>query len=226
MIDTLAVVETPEGIALQLRSAGAWPRACAWLLDALIRFAVMFVAGTIFGLLGTSGIGLYLLVLFALWWLYPVLFEVLRHGQTPGKRVMRLRVVNANGTPVTWLASIVRNLLRAVDVLPIGYGFGLVASLVDRQGRRIGDLVARTLVIYLGEPRRTGSLPAAPAVPAPLALHPAERAAIVEFAERSAELTPERQEELAGLLGELTHANGALAVQRLHGMATAYMGRA
>ncbi|MBX3701843.1 MAG: RDD family protein [Dokdonella sp.] len=226
MIDTLAVVETPEGIALQLRSAGALPRACAWALDFMIRFAAAFIAATALGALGASGIGLYLLVLFALWWLYPVLFEVLRDGQTPGKRVMRLRVVNANGTPVTWLASIVRNLLRVVDMMPLCYGFGLVASLTDRQGRRIGDLVARTLVVYAGAPLRAGALPPTPALVAPLALRPAERAAIIEFAERSAQLTPERQQELAGLLGQLTQAQGTVAVQRLHGMATAYVGRA
>lgn len=226
MIDTLAVVETPEGIALQLRSAGALPRACVWALDLMLRFALMFVASIVLGMLGSSGIGLFLLVLFAVSWLYPVLFEVLRNGQTPGKRVMKLRVVNANGTPVTWLASIVRNLLRVVDVLPLCYGFGLVASLCDAQGRRIGDLVARTLVVYVESPLRAAAMPATPAVAPPAGLLPAERAALVEFAERSARLTPERQQELADLLAGLTHARGAVAVQRLHGMATACVGRA
>src|SRR3546814_8030841 len=70
------------------------------------------------------------------------------NGQTPGKRAMELRVVSADGAPVGWLASIVRNLLRAVDALPVGYGFGLVASLADPHGRRLGDMVASTLVVH------------------------------------------------------------------------------
>src|SRR3546814_8666375 len=66
----------------------------------------------------------------------PILIEAMFNGQTPGKRAMELRVVSADGAPVGWLASIVRNLLRAVDALPVGYGFGLVASLADPHGRR------------------------------------------------------------------------------------------
>src|SRR3546814_4544908 len=76
-------------------------------------------------------------VAFLLLWAYPVVFEAMFNGQTPGKRAMELRVVSADGAPVGWLASIVRNLLRAVDALPVGYGFGLVASLADPHGRRL-----------------------------------------------------------------------------------------
>ena len=226
MIDTLTVVETPEGIALQLRSAGAMPRACAWALDFLIRAGAMMAVGVALGALGAGGVGLYLIALFGVSWLYPVLFEVLRDGQPPGKKALRLRVVNANGTPVTWLASIVRNLLRTVDMLPVCYGFGLVASLADAHGRRLGDLVAGTLVVYVDQPARASAAPNVPAEHAPFALPSAERAAIVEFAERSAQLTPERQEELAQLLPALTRAQGTLAVRRLHGMAAAFLGRA
>jgi uncharacterized RDD family membrane protein YckC len=226
MLDTLTLVETPEGIALQLRSAGVMPRACAWAIDALIRLGGLWLVGIAIGILGDSGFGLYLLALFMTFWLYPVLFEVLRDGQTPGKKAMGLRVVNANGTPVTWIASIVRNLMRTVDLLPFGYAFGLASCLIDRHSRRIGDLVAGTLVVYTQASLAQSSAPNVPVVHAPIALPPGERAAIVEFAERSAQLTPERQQELAMLVPMLTHANGALAVQRLHGMASAFLGRA
>lgn len=225
MLDTLTLVETPEGIALHLRSAGVMPRACAWALDALIRLGVIWIVAIFIGVLGESGFGIYLLVLFALFWLYPVLFEVLRDGQTPGKKVMGLRVINANGTPVTWIASIVRNLLRTVDMLPFAYAFGLLACLIDPCGRRLGDLVAGTLVVYAELPAKPGAAPTAPVVHAPVPLPPGERAAIVEFAERAAQLTPERQRELADLLPMLTQTHGSLAVQRLHGMACAFLGR-
>lgn len=225
MLDTLTLVETPEGIALHLRSAGVMPRACAWALDALIRVGVIWIVAIFIGVLGESGFGIYLLVLFALFWFYPVLFEVLRDGQTPGKKVMGLRVINANGTPVTWIASIVRNLMRTVDMLPFAYAFGLLACLIDPCGRRLGDLVAGTLVVYAELPAKPGEPPIAPVVHAPVQLPPGERAAIVEFAERAAQLTPERQRELAELLPMLTQTHGSLAVQRLHGMACAFLGR-
>jgi hypothetical protein len=168
---------------------------------------------------------LYLIALFALLWLYPVLFEVLRDGQTPGKKLMRLRVINANGTPVTWLASIVRNLMRTVDMLPFGYAFGFLACLADPRSRRIGDMVAGTLVVHAETSAGPSAAPLVPAVHTPVVLSLPERAALIEFGERAAQLTPERQQELAALLPALTGSSGALAVQRLHGMASALLGR-
>lgn len=225
MLDTLTLVETPEGIALQLRSAGAMPRACAWLIDMLIRAAILWALAAAISLLGESGVGLYLIVVFVLFWFYPVLFEVLRDGQTPGKKLMRLRVINANGTSVTWIASIVRNLMRTVDMLPFCYGFGLITTLVDVHSRRLGDLVAGTLVVYAEAAGGQSAAPTVPVVNPPPGLTPGERAVIIEFAERAAQLTSERQQELAALLPMLTHGHGALAVQRLHGMAGALLGR-
>lgn len=225
MLDTIAQVETPEGISLQLRSAGLVPRALAWVVDATIRVVVASIAISFLAFFGEGGAGLYLILVFVLFWFYPVLFEVLRDGQTPGKSAMNLRVVNANGTPVTWLASIVRNLLRAVDMLPLFYAFGLVATLVDTRCRRIGDIVAGTLVVYTDPPAKQSAAPLAPPVWPPLPLRVEERAAIVEFAERADQLTAERQAELADLLPVLTGSSGASAVQRLHGMAAAFLGR-
>jgi uncharacterized RDD family membrane protein YckC len=120
MIDTLSHVETPEGIRIRLHAAGALPRARAWAVDALIRLGLLFALSALLGMLGGTGMALYLLCAFGLLWGYPVMFETLWHGQTPGKKMFRLRVVNANGTPVTWLASITRNLMRTVDMLPFG----------------------------------------------------------------------------------------------------------
>ncbi len=225
MLDTIAQVETPEGIALELRSAGLVPRALAWAIDAAIRAAAASVAAAVSVVLGEGGTGFYLILAFVLFWFYPVLFEVLRDGQTPGKQAMSLRVVNANGTPVTWLASIVRNLLRTVDMLPLFYACGLVAILVDAHSRRIGDIVAGTLVVYTDPPAKQSVAPLVPPVWPPVPLRADERAAIVEFAERAEQLTPERQAELADLLPVLTDSRGAQAVQRLHGMAGAFLGR-
>lgn len=224
-LDTQRRVETPEGITLRLNSAGMLPRAAAWAIDFLIRAGAMMVGAMLLGLLGDTGSGLYLLLLFVTFWLYPILFEALRDGQTIGKRVLGLRVINANGTPLSWLPAIVRNLLRSVDMLPILYGFGVASSLADPQGRRLGDLVAGTLVVHVHAPRAVGNAPSVPLVLPPCALTPAEKAAIVAFAERAGSLTDERQRELAALLPKLTEARDGLAVQRLFGMASGFLGR-
>lgn len=225
MLDTVAQVQTPEGIALPLRTAGPMPRAIAWAVDAAIRIGAIWIVSIPIAFAGRSGRGLYAIALFAVLWFYPILFEVLRDGQTPGKRVMQLRVINANGTPVTWLASFLRNLMRTVDMLPIFYGFGLVASFADARSRRLGDIVAGTLVVYAEPPRKAVEVPTVPVVLPPHLLKLDERAAIVEFAERARQLTPERQEELADLLPALTGARGSLAVQRLFGIANGILGR-
>lgn len=225
MLDTVQRVETPEGVALHLHPAGVMPRAAAWAIDFALRVAVLIAVSAILGLLGKTGAGLNLLLIFSVYWLYPVLLEVLYDGQTIGKRAIGLRVIHANGTPVAWLASIVRNLMRVVDMLPVLYGFGVMAGLLDTRGRRLGDMVAGTLVIHVARPLAPLAPPAVPATQSTVFLAPEEKAAIVAFAERSGRLTAARQEELANLLPELTAAQGGLAVQRLLGLASGFLGR-
>jgi uncharacterized RDD family membrane protein YckC len=115
-VDTLRRFETPEGIEIELRLAGPVPRAGAFAIDLLIRFGLYLVLLPLAGLAGV-GVGLILLALFLLEWFYPVFFE-LRSGATPGKRAVGLVVVHADGTPVGPSASLLRNLLRALDFLP------------------------------------------------------------------------------------------------------------
>jgi uncharacterized RDD family membrane protein YckC len=225
MLDTLRQVETPEGVCLHLHPAGVLPRAAAWAIDFGIRVAALMGFSTVFAVLGETGAGLTALAMFVLYWMYPVLFEVLGDGQTVGKRVVGLRVIHANGTPVSWLASIVRNLMRVVDMLPVLYGFGVAAGLIDAQGRRLGDMVAGTLVVHIAPVPVAVPPPDVPVLLPDLLLAPDEKAVIVAFAERAGTLTPERQEELANLLPQLTHAQGQLAVQRLLGLASGFLGR-
>jgi uncharacterized RDD family membrane protein YckC len=225
MLDTLTQVETPEGIALRLRPAGMLPRAAAWALDFSIRLALLWMLSILLMVLGETGMGFYLITLFVVFWFYPVLFEVLRDGQTIGKKAMGLRVVHANGTPVTWIASIVRNLLRVVDTLPLLYAIGFISGLIDPRGRRLGDMVAGTLVVHVEKPQLHIPAPNVPVVLSPVALSSDEKAAIVAFAERAQQLTAERQQELADILPLLTDARGSTGVQRLLGMANAFLGR-
>jgi len=225
MLDTLRQVETPEGLALNLRCAGMVPRALAWLLDFMIRILALSMVTMFLGMLGEAGVGVALIVMFLIYWGYPILFEVLRDGQTIGKRSFGLKVINDNGTPVTWLPSIIRNLLRTVDMMPMLYGFGLLSGLLDPSARRLGDFAAGTLVVYAEKLAVRQPAPAAPAVAAPLVLLQEEQRAIVAFAERSAQMTLERQTELAELLAPVTRSHGEAAVRRVLGFANYLLGR-
>jgi uncharacterized RDD family membrane protein YckC len=228
MLDTTRRVATPEGIELTLRLAGPVPRALAWAIDVAIRLALMFAVAMAASLLGRAGIGVVLLTAFFVEWLLPAWFEAKWNGQTPGKRAMGIAVLNDDGTPLRWPAALTRNLLRAVDFLPVLYGVGLVAMLSNRDFKRLGDLAAGTVVVYLDSNRQTVDrrIPEAAPVFPPVPLTLEEQRALLELAERSASLTQERFEELAGLprplVGDL---DGPRAAARLIGMANHIAGR-
>jgi len=155
-------VETPELVVLTYSIAGIGSRVVAALVDLLICFAAMallavatvvlelpirFASGTL-GRSGTWLIAFLVLAQFALLWGYYVLFEGLRDGQTPGKRLLRLRVVRDGGYSVTFGVSALRNLVRILDLQPgFLYLVGLGSMLTTKRSRRLGDLVAGTIVV-------------------------------------------------------------------------------
>lgn len=219
-LDTLRQVETPEGITLTLRVAGPVARALAWGLDSLIRYSALGGLLMVLMVLNEAGLGVWLMALFLTEWFYPALFEVYAQGATPGKKALGLQVIHANGAPVDWPAALIRNLLRAVDFLPVCYGFGVAALLVSRDFQRLGDLAADTLVIYRDPPAPPPALPPGLALPPPRPLSPVEQQELIAFAERSPALNPERQAELAELLTDYTGGlRGGVAVERLRAYA-------
>jgi uncharacterized RDD family membrane protein YckC len=219
LLDTTQSVETPEGIELSLRPAGPAPRALAWILDTLIRAAIFWAAMIVVGVLGRFGTGLALILLFVLWWFYPLLFEVLRDGATPGKKALGIYVARMDGSAVGWGPSLVRNLLRTVDFLPVLYGLGLGTMLLNPRFQRLGDIAAGTMVLYRPTPTTRRRLPEVASVAPAIPLSPEEAQAIVSFAERSGRLTPERAEELAGLAAPLMSRERPADVNRLLGVA-------
>ena len=226
MLDTSRDVPTPEGIELSLRLAGPTARAGAWLIDLIVRVAAIAVLGMVMGILGKFGAGLMLITWFALEWLYPTAFEVWHSGATPGKRSLGLVVLHDDGTPIRLPASLTRNLLRAVDFMPVLYGFGLVSMLLSRDFKRLGDIAAGTVVVYREAAAQHAAVPHAPPVPPPLALPLAEQRAILDLATRSGSLTAERAEELAALVPHLTGGRqDAAALQRLIAIANYLIGR-
>lgn len=130
-----------------------------------------------------------------------------------------------DGTPVQPAAPVVRNLLRAVDFLPFCYGLGLLSMLVNREFKRLGDLVAQTVVVHREEPRAEAAIPAAaPRAPA-FPLTTDEARAILDYAERVPELTPERADELARIAEPLVAGTGSGARERLLAVANHLLGR-
>lgn len=227
MIDTLVRVETPEGVELELSPAGPLPRLLAWLLDLVIRIAAYGALGSLLTLLGRTGLGILLVLLFVLEWGYPVGFELLNKGQTPGKRALGLKVVMEDGTPVTASASMVRSLIMTVDFLPFFYGTGLVAMAVGREFRRLGDLAAGTRVVHApARSTRSRPLAAGPVAMPPFPLALEEQRAILDFAERVGQLTSARAEELAALLEPVTGATGPEGVAQVMALARGLRGQA
>jgi uncharacterized RDD family membrane protein YckC len=217
LIDTLRVHETPEGVDLELRVAGPVVRAAALAIDSLIRFVLYLALIPLLALSGL-GLGLLLLGLFLLEWFYPVFFE-LRGGATPGKRAMGLRVVHDDGTPVGAVASVIRNLLRVADFLPLFYAAGLVSCLADRDFRRLGDLAAGTLVVHSEPPLRPQGIPERPACPLPGVFDLQTQAAVLAFAERCPRLSAGRRAELAEALVSPQGLRGEAAVEAVLGYA-------
>lgn len=156
-LDTHIEIVTPENIAFQYRVAGPFRRLPAFLIDLAIRLVVavvgMIAATLVFGAagVGSLGLGLGLLLWFLLTWFYGGLFETLWNGQTPGKRMLGIRVVSVEGQPITPLQAILRNILREVDAQPLWfYQVGLLAAMLNQRFQRLGDLACGTMVVVEG----------------------------------------------------------------------------
>jgi uncharacterized RDD family membrane protein YckC len=212
-LDTAIDVETPERVRFSFRLAGPAQRAAAYLIDVIVRGAVLmavwFIAG-LFGVIGGGGVGmgLALLALFVVEWGYYVACERLMNGASIGKRALHLRVVRSDGLPIGFPESLLRNLLRAADFMPFGYALGVLVAFVDPRFRRLGDLAASTMVVV---ERRQPVLPAVEIKPAVQAreleaiplkppLRQDEIEAIELFLRRASELNVSREQELAELV--------------------------
>ena len=225
LLDTYHEVETPEGVEFQLPVAGPVVRSLAWGIDTLIRFGIYILLGMTLPKIGNVGIGVMLILLFLIEWFYPVLFEVYRHGATPGKRWLGLCVVNDDGTPVGWSGSMVRNLLRFVDFLPFFYGAGLVSMLASTDSKRLGDLAAGTRVVYRERPSRLAAVRDGKAILPVVPLQIDEQRAVVDFAGRLDQLSKERSLELAAIVAPLVTRNTTNSAASLVGIANWLLGR-
>ena len=146
-------IATPEGVDLELTLAGVGSRFTAALVDFLIQVALLVALALLFlrgfDSAGGGGLGaaLFVILSFLLFAGYDILFEVYGSGRTPGKRLNGLRVVREDASPVTFVPSAVRNVMRLIDFLPSFYLVGIVSILATRMNQRLGDLAAGTLVV-------------------------------------------------------------------------------
>jgi uncharacterized RDD family membrane protein YckC len=151
-------IDTPEQTALDFAIAGIGSRFLALALDTLIQILVSLIVGigggvaifavsTVLPKGAIWGSAILVLFFFFLYFGYFALFEIIWNGQTPGKRKAGIRVIKDSGRPLTPAETIARNLLRIVDWLPGFYAIGLASALLNKENKRLGDLVAGSIVI-------------------------------------------------------------------------------
>lgn len=226
-LDSRVQIVTPENIAFEYRVAGPFRRLAAYLFDVLLRVMALVVIGLVlliaFGSIGLAGtgFGMVLVVHFLLDWFYGGLFETFWNGQTPGKRLLKLRVVNIWGQPIKGWQAMLRNVLRAADALPVvsfpesignipTYQVGLVVALCNGRFQRLGDLACGTMVI-VEEPQALfavariddpDTLRLAAQLPANLQVGNALGRALSAYVQRRRTLSGPRRAEMARHLAE------------------------
>ncbi|MBA2272575.1 MAG: RDD family protein [Actinobacteria bacterium] len=147
-------IATPEGVDIELDLAGAGSRMAAGLIDVAIQGTILLALGVLTLGRETVGVAIFTVAAFGVIFVYPLFFETLMSGRTPGKRLTGLRVIRMGGRPVGFVASAVRNVVRLADWLPAGYGIGIVAIIASPRDQRLGDLAAGTVVVRERSSRR------------------------------------------------------------------------
>jgi uncharacterized RDD family membrane protein YckC len=167
-LDQAYSVDTPENVTFAHEVAGIGNRFIAALIDSIFIGLALFLLNIIL-FVGLAVVGsnlpeqaldpdtpgwiegfliaIYALVNFLIFWGYYIFFEYVWNGQTPGKRLVKIRVLRMDGNPAGFIEVVIRNLVRIVDFLPSGYGVGLVVMFVNGQSRRLGDFAAGTFVV-------------------------------------------------------------------------------
>jgi uncharacterized RDD family membrane protein YckC len=156
-LDNRIDIVTPENIAFHYQVAGPFRRLPAYLVDLMIRIGLAVVSMIVLLFCSAAvhlpdvGLGAWFVCWFVLAWFYGGLFETFWNGQTPGKRLMEIRVLSIDGQPINGMQAVMRNVLRAVD----SYGFyvlGLLVASMNNRFQRLGDLACGTMVV-IEEPK-------------------------------------------------------------------------
>ena len=164
------IIETPERVPLEFALASIGNRFLAVAIDHFIQYlSIILIAWFFLSIAGYNSndiseapdklfseapkwtIALMIIILFLVFAGYFIVFEWLWNGQTPGKRLMKLRVIREDGRPLTLWEAIARNLLRICDavpgfILPV-YSIGLIVIFLSNRDQRVGDIFAGTVVV-------------------------------------------------------------------------------
>jgi uncharacterized membrane protein SpoIIM required for sporulation/uncharacterized RDD family membrane protein YckC len=231
-LDAIVDVETPEQVLVSYTLAGVGARAVAALVDTIL--LLLLLGAMLWGVLKAFGkveeqanwlVFTYLVVQFLILWGYFLAFEALWDGQTPGKRLLRLRVVRTGGGGVDIAESAARNLLRVIDFLPFGYFAGMVSVVATQRNQRLGDLVAGTIVVRERPMAVVAPPPVAEAEtserpPAPT-LDDATFTLLERFLAREAEMDPDARGRITSALVLRTRVpvtvDAVAALRALHG---------
>lgn len=143
-------ITTPEQVQFHYQIAGLVSRGMAWALDQLIVTAAFIAAAMALGFMGEIGFVFILLIKFTLDFGYYTYFELLRRGQTPGKQVLKIRVMPAKGGQLRFSDVMTRTMFRVIDntaMMPFVGAVGAIIAMIDPYSRRLGDLAADTIVV-------------------------------------------------------------------------------
>lgn len=208
-LDAVVLVDTPERIVFEYPLGGPFRRFAAYLLDlAILACMVMtaLLASLLLSLGSPSGMGMALVAYFLLTWGYSAGFEGLFNGQTPGKRVLGMRVISEGGMPITGAQAVLRSVVGAVDgLVPFCYIPGLTSMLMTRRFQRLGDLAAGTMVVVERQTAGAGLVKVeGPRIrslldrlPLRIAAGSALARALSDYVRRRHRFSPDQREELA-----------------------------
>ena len=203
-------LETPEHVKLEYQLADLGSRAAALALDLAVIAAAILLVALVFRY--TGGLGqavLYIVGFFAVWG-YFLFFEAVWDGRTPGKRAVGLRVLHDGGEPLSFQGSVLRNLIRIVDLQPAPTGMAGAASILfTRRAQRLGDLVAGTIVVRdTGGGELFGDEPQADGRAARPRLSVEQFALLAGYVARRAELEPDVRSRVAASVWDAVRSAG------------------
>ena len=235
-MDRTLEVRTPESIAFSYELAGLGSRFLALIVDQAIQILVLLaIFGSFFLALWRAGqarhaapltdkfamslaIALIIAVVFVVLFGYFIIFEALWNGQTPGKKLLGLRVVRDGGYPIDSGASLIRNLIRVGEQLIGYYILAAISALLSSENKRLGDLAAGTIVVRdarLAAPRSPIERGYEPAYAPTRYVNGDERALIKQFLDRRETLAADRRRELAAQLAARIRARVPEELSRL-----------
>jgi len=230
-MDRTLEVRTPESIAFSYELAGVGSRFLAVAIDLTIQIALLVLLVWVLSVVAprapgvpthnvayNAGVAIGIALVFLIFYGYFVLFEWLWNGQTPGKRMMGIRVVRDGGYPLDFMGSLIRNLIRVGEMLAGFYALSAVVAVFSALNKRVGDLAAGTIVIREGRMESPEALlreVAEPVYAATAYVSGEERALIRRFLERRDDLVSQRRLAIARQLAERVRPRLPAELQRL-----------